>query len=139
MYRPKKSLPKNGTKMDVYKLIREGERKALKAYFSGEPLDQICRRFGYSRVRLQAMAEDYKSGKIDIFGPMDKKKIDNQLKEVDLLKARVAELEEALKISKIKAEGYEIMMRLIREEYGIDLPKKVEAKQSASSKSDIRK
>jgi hypothetical protein len=125
--------------MDVYKLIREGERKALKAYFSGEPLDQICRRFGYSRVRLQAMAEDYKSGKIDIFGPMDKKKIDNQLKEVDLLKARVAELEEALKISKIKAEGYEIMMRLIREEYGIDLPKKVEAKQSASSKSDIRK
>ena len=120
-------------------MIREGERKALKAYFSGEPLDQICRRFGYSRVRLQAMAEDYKSGKIDIFGPMDKKKIDNQLKEVDLLKARVAELEEALKISKIKAEGYEIMMRLIREEYGIDLPKKVEAKQSASSKSDIRK
>ena len=81
--------------MDVYKLIREGERRALKAYFSGEPLDQICRRFGYSRVRLQAMAEDYKSGKIDIFGPMDKKRIDNQLQEVDRLKARVAELEEA--------------------------------------------
>ena len=125
--------------MDAYKLIREGERKALKAYFSGEPLNQICRRFGYSRVRLQAMAEDYKSGKIDIFGPMDKKRIDNQLKEVDRLKARVAELEEALKMSKIKAEGYEIMMRIIQEEYGIDLPKKVEAKQSASSKSDTRK
>ena len=49
--------------MDVYKLIREGERRALKAYFSGEPLEQVCRRFGYSRVRIKAMAEDYKSGK----------------------------------------------------------------------------
>ena len=91
--------------MDVYKLIREGERRALKAYFSGEPLEQVCRRFGYSRVRIKAMAEDYKSGKIDIFGPMDKKKFDKQFKEVDQLKARVAELEEALKMSKIKAEG----------------------------------
>ena len=34
-------------KMDVYKLICEGERRALKAYFSGEPLKQICRRYGY--------------------------------------------------------------------------------------------
>ena len=33
--------------MDVYKVIREGERRALKAYFSGEPLKQICRRYGY--------------------------------------------------------------------------------------------
>ena len=125
--------------MDVYKLIREGERRALKAYFSGEPLEQVCRRFGYSRVRLKAMAENYKSGKIDIFGPMDKKKFDKQFQEVDQLKARVAELEEALKMSKIKAEGYEIMMRIIQEEYGIDLPKKVAAKQSESSKSDTRK
>ena len=51
----------------------------------------------------------------------------------------MAELEEALKMSKIKAEGYEIMMRIIQEEYGIDLPKKVAAKQSESSKSDTRK
>ena len=64
-------------------MIREGERRALKAYFSGEPLEQVCRRFGYSRVRIKAMAEDYKSGKIDIFGPMDKKKFDKQFKEVD--------------------------------------------------------
>ncbi len=86
-------------------MIREGERRALKAYFSGEPLEQVCRRFGYSRIRIKAMAEDYKSGKIDIFGPMDKKKFNKQFKEVDQLKARVAELEEALKMSKIKAEG----------------------------------
>ena len=56
-------------------MIRVGERRALKAYFSGEPLDQVCRRFGYSRVRIKAMAEDYKSGIIDIFSPMDKKRI----------------------------------------------------------------
>ena len=29
------------------------------------------------------MAEDYKSGEIDIFGPMDKKKFGKQFKEVD--------------------------------------------------------
>ena len=40
-------------KMDVYKLIREGERRALKAYFSGEPLKQICRRYGYRRGSLR--------------------------------------------------------------------------------------
>ena len=51
-------------------MIRESERRALKAYFSGEPLEQVCRRFGYSRIRIKSMAEDYKSGTIDIFGPM---------------------------------------------------------------------
>ena len=85
------------------------------------------------------MAEDYKSGTIDIFSPMEKKKFDKQFKEVDQLKVRIAELEEALKMSKIKAEGYEIMMRIIQEEYGIDLPNKDEAMQSANSKSDTRK
>ncbi len=78
-----KMFTKKRLKMDVYKLIREGERRALKAYFSGEPLELVCRRFGYSRVRIKAMAEDYKSGEIDIFGPMDKKKFDKQFKEVD--------------------------------------------------------
>ena len=33
--------------MDVYKLIREGERRALKAYFSGEPLEQVIGCFLY--------------------------------------------------------------------------------------------
>ena len=51
------------------------------------------------------MVGDYKSGKIDIFGPMDKKKFDKQFQE----------------------------------EYGIDLPQKVAAKQSESSKSGTRK
>ena len=78
-----KMLTKKRLKMDVYKLIREGERRALKAYFSGEPLEQVCRRFGYSRVRIKEMAEDYKSRKTDIFGPMDKKKLGKQFKEVD--------------------------------------------------------
>ena len=62
--------------MDVYKLIREGERRALKAYFSGEPLEHVCRRFGYSRVRIKAMAEDYKSGHNIIFSLMAKEKFD---------------------------------------------------------------
>ena len=46
-------------------------------------------------LTLQGDGRDYKSGKSDIFGPMDKKEFDKQSKEVDELKARVAELKEA--------------------------------------------
>ena len=42
-------------------------------------------------------------------------------------------------MAKIKAEGYEYMMDLLKEEYGVDLLKKVEAEQSRRSKSDTRK
>ncbi len=36
---------------------------------------------------------------------------------------------------KIKAEGYEIMMDILKREHGIDLSKKVAAEQSMNSKS----
>ena len=41
--------------------------------------------------------------------------------------------------AKIKAEGYEYMLDLLKEEYGVDLLKKVEAGQSRRSKKDTRK
>ena len=43
------------------------------------------------------------------------------------------------KLSNIKVEGYEIMLRILEDEYGIDLSKKVEAEQSKNSKGDTRK
>ncbi len=45
----------------------------------------------------------------------------------------------SMKRSNIKAEGYEVMMDILKDEYGIDLSKKVEAKQSKNSRSATQK
>ena len=50
--------------------------------------------------------------------------------EVQLLRDKIRALENALKLSNIKAEGYEVMMAILKDEYGIDLSKKVKAEQS---------
>lgn len=44
--------------------------------------------------------------------------------EVQLLRDKIRALENALKLSNIKAEGYEVMMAILKDEYGIDLSKK---------------
>ena len=59
--------------------------------------------------------------------------------EVQLLQDKIKALENALQLSQIKAEGFEIMMGILKEEYGIDLSKKVEAEQSKNSKRGTRK
>ena len=59
--------------------------------------------------------------------------------EVQLLQDKIKALENALKLSQIKAEGFELMMGILKDEYGIDLSKKVEAEQSKNSKKDTRK
>jgi len=59
--------------------------------------------------------------------------------EVQLLQDKIRALEDALKLSNIKAEGFEVMMRILKDEYGIDLSKKVEAEQSKNSRKDTRK
>lgn len=59
--------------------------------------------------------------------------------EVQMLQDKIKALEHALKMSNIKAEGYEIMMDILKKEHGIDLSKKVEAEQSRNSKKGIQK
>ena len=59
--------------------------------------------------------------------------------EVQLLQDKIKALENALKLSQIKAEGFEVMMGILKDEYGIDLSKKVAAEQSKNSKKDTRK
>lgn len=44
--------------------------------------------------------------------------------EVQLLQDKIKALEHALMMSNIKAEGYEIMMDILKREHGIDLSKK---------------
>ncbi|WP_255351445.1 hypothetical protein [Dysgonomonas sp. BGC7] len=48
------------------------------------------------------------------------------------------ELRRQLEAARLKLEGYQIMGDILDEEYGIDLLKKLEAKQSSNSKSDTQ-
>lgn len=89
------------------------------------------------------MASDYKQGKIDIFDDPKKSRIATSImthqEEVQLLQDKIKALEHALKLSNIKAEGYEVMMDILKDEYGIDLSKKVESEQLKNSKGATRK
>lgn len=48
------------------------------------------------------------------------------------------ELRRQLELARLKLEGFQIMGDILDEEYGIDLLKKLEAKQSSNSKSDTQ-
>jgi len=128
---------------NVYLASQRAKAKMLREYFSGMPLKDLSKRYGYSEKKIISLASEYKQGKIDIFDDRDKRKLAMSMmsheEEVRLLRDKIAALENALKLSNIKAEGYEIMLRILKEEYGIDLSKKVEAGQSANSREDTRK
>lgn len=128
---------------NVYLASQRAKAKMLREYFSGMPLKDLSKRYGYSEKRIISLASEYKQGKIDIFDDRDKRKLAMSMmsheEEVRLLRDKIAALENALKLSNIKSEGYEIMLRILKEEYGIDLSKKVEAGQSANSREDTRK
>lgn len=57
-------------------------------------------------------------------------------KDIKSLEKEILRLQEELKLTRIKAEGYEYMLRISGEEYGEDLLKKGVAKQSDISKED---
>ena len=126
-----------------YKLAMKGDMKMLREFFSGVPIDNLRARYGCSEKRIRQLAKDYREGKFDIFEVRDQKKIAMSMmthkEQVDVLQLKIKSLEEALKMAKIKAEGYEYMLELLKEEYGVDLLKKVEAEQSKRSKKDTRK
>ncbi|WP_194977188.1 hypothetical protein [Aquiflexum lacus] len=54
------------------------------------------------------------------------------------LKARIRQLEEELKLSRLKGRAYQIMVDIAREEYGLDLEKKSGAKQFKDSEKKSR-
>ena len=115
--------------------MQRAQIKMLREYFSGVPAGSLTKRYGYSEKKIKELAADYKQGKIDIFDNPDNRRINLS----QLLKDKIAALEEALKMANIKAEGCEIMMGILKDEYGIDLSNKVEAEQSRNSKKGIRK
>ncbi|MBP5292022.1 MAG: helix-turn-helix domain-containing protein [Bacteroidales bacterium] len=127
----------------VYRTLQRTQGKMLREYFSGMPVEDLSKRYGYSEKKIISLASEYKQGKIDIFDDRDKRRIALSMmsheEEVRLLQDKIKALENALKLSNIKVEGYEIMMHILKDEYGIDLSKKAEAGQSTNSKGDTRK
>lgn len=126
-----------------YRAMQHAQGKMLREYFSGVPVESLSKRYGYSVLKIKTLASDYKQGKIDIFDNPLKRRIAMSImthqEEVQLLQDKIKALENALKLSQLKAEGFELMMGILKEEYGIDLSKKVEAEQSKNSKSNTRK
>ena len=127
----------------VYRTLQRTQGKMLREYFSGMPVEDLSKRYGYSEKKIISLASEYKQGKNDIFDDRDKRRIALSMmsheEEVRLLQDKIKALENALKLSNIKVEGYEIMMHILKDEYGIDLSKKAEAGQSTNSKGDTRK
>lgn len=123
--------------------MQRAQGKMLREYFSGVPVETLSKRYGYSVIKIKTMAADYKQGKIDIFDNPQKRRIAMSImthqEEVQLLQDKIKALENALKLSQIKAEGFEVIMGILKDEYGIDLSKKVAAEQSKNSKKDTRK
>ena len=126
-----------------YRAMQRAQGKMLREYFSGVPVENLSKRYGYSVLKIKTLASDYKQGKIDIFDNPQTRRITMSImthqEEVQLLQDKIKALENALKLSQLKAEGFELMMGILKEEYGIDLSKKVEAEQSKNSKSNTRK
>ena len=127
----------------IYRAMQRAQGKMLREYFSGVPVENLSKRYGCAIPKIKQLASDYKQGKIDIFDDVNKRKIAMSMmshqEEVQMLQDKIRALEHALKMSNIKAEGYEIMMDILKKEHGIDLSKKVEAEQSKNSKKGTRK
>ena len=126
-----------------HRTMQRAQGKMLREYFSGVPVETLSKRYGYSVVKIKTLAADYKQGKIDIFDNPQKRRIAMSImthqEEVQLLQDKIKALEEALKLSRLKAEGFEVMMGILKDEYGIDLSKKVAAEQSKNSKKGTKK
>ena len=132
----KKSEESSDSDRSLQKFLRKRDARVLREYYSGVPAETLHRRYGMSLKRIKELSEQYRSGKIDIFDERDKYAIEmsrDDKERIRELESKVRSLESAVKMSNIKIEGYEYMLRLLKEEEGIDLLKKAGAGLSASS------
>ena len=82
---------------NVYLASQRAKAKMLREYFSGMPLKDLSKRYGYSEKKIISLASEYKQGKIDIFDDRDKRKLAMSMmsheEEVRLLRDKIAALE----------------------------------------------
>jgi len=120
------------------KLSDSTKRKIVSEVLSGKITKEQARRiYGIKSksgvlewMRIFAGTDGKNAG----FDPLPALKDMSYSDETEKLKARVKQLEEALKISELKGKAYQIMVETAKEQYGIDLEKKPGAKQSNDSK-----
>ena len=126
------------TESQRYRLQLKATSSMLREYFSGVSIESLCRRYGYSEKKIRELASSYKRGAVKGQKKISMSELTHK-EEVELLQMKIKSLEHALKMANIKAEGFEYMMGVLKEEYGIDLSKKVEAERLKHSKKDTPK
>lgn len=128
--------------MDIQKFQNKSKVQLLRAYVSGVSVEILEKRYGYKREKIYQIAEEFRTGIIDIFDDTSKNRImdgiESRDEEVQRLKNEIALLKNDLKMANITIEGYQIMQRICKEEYGIDLSKKSGAGSSKSFKKTIK-
>ena len=79
-----------------YRAMQRAQGKMLREYFSGVPVENLSKRYGYSVLKIKTLATDYKQGKIDIFDNPQKRRIAMSImthqEEVQLLQDKIKAL-----------------------------------------------
>jgi len=125
-------------------LPRKLKERMIREYLSGmKTAHMLSDEYGMSRDAISKMISRHKDKflptfeqKSIIFPPMKQKP--KTFSESDLMR-EVEDLRRQLSEAWLKIEGYEIMGDILAEQYGVDLLKKSEAKQSSASGSDTQK
>ena len=111
------------------------KRKVIKEVLSGKISKEEARRT--YKIKSKSAILEWMRIFADIPGRSAGKNPIPALKEMAMsqenteeLKAKIKQLEEQLKVSKLKGRAYQIMVEIAKEDYGLDLEKKPGAKQS---------
>ena len=79
-----------------YRAMQRAQGKMLREYFSGVPVENLSKRYGYSVLKIKTLATDNKQGKIDIFDNPQKRRIAMSImthqEEVQLLQDKIKAL-----------------------------------------------
>jgi transposase-like protein len=123
---------------DLEKFSEDSRREIVKQVLSGAMSKEQARRiYGIKSksailewMRIFAgMPRNAAQDPIPLLRSMTEKRDD-----IRALEARVKQLEEELKLSRLKGKAYQIMVDIAKDDYGLDLEKKHGAKQSQDSK-----
>jgi transposase-like protein len=126
------------------KLPRKVKERMIREYLSGiKTVGMLSEESGTSRNAVLKMISRHKDKFLPTFGqkpiilpPMQQKS--KTVSDIDLMR-EIEELRRQLNTARLKIEGYEIMGDILEEQYGIDLLKKSEAKQSPDFESGTQK
>jgi transposase-like protein len=126
------------------KIPRKVKERMIREYLSGiKTVGMLSEESGISRNAVFKMISRHKDKFLPTFAqqliilpPM--KQQSKTVSDVDLIR-EIEELRKQLNEARLKIEGYEIMGDILEEQYGIDLLKKSEAKQSFDSENNTQK